>query len=47
MAERLWEWVLNRILLAKSIKAKYLPVADWVESAISLVLGRGLNGCDH
>lgn len=47
MNERLWEWVLNRILLAKSMKAKSLPVADWIESAISLILVGGLNRCGH
>ena len=39
--ESLFQWALNRTLLAKSTRAKYFPVADWIESIISVILGRG------
>lgn len=35
-------------ILAKSMTAKYLLVADWMESITSIILGiRDLNGWEH
>lgn len=46
-AERLFTQALNRTHLAKSGRAGYLPVAEWTESVIPIMLwteNRGLCG---